>query len=286
MAQDLQAIDGGGYFILFDSGKIAVGGDRISTPSEFTQIVSQVFDTGKSNLVDLALSGDIKTFFSEELITQSVARFNAAFTAEDLQGVADELASNYDDGVSTSQYAKLMKFIDFFNEPYSDPAGYSLLNSQINLAEDRLSATVTGESFWSFREVTYVTHSASLDRNGIPDENDFDTPTSFVSTRNLISPVLTFDMKTSAIVTFERFGDPEHFYLYLDYQSDDFADWQPKKDFSLGESKRTLQLTGGEEFTYRVIVIDPTNQISNLTQPLGIRFTYTEIDWKSRTLTL
>ncbi len=277
-AQDLLAIDGGGYFILFDSGKVAIGGDRISAPSGMTQIVTQVYDTGMTNLADFALSGDIQTFFSEELIQVSVERFSAAFRARNLAGIEGELSIYYDDGSAASEAAKLQDFQEFFASPYSETENFGLSDLNILLAEDRQSAIVTGETTLISMEVTETTHSALIERNAIPDENTFSIPSSNIEARNLASTAMTFQLAQSQKVTFERQGEPESYILYLDYQKNEFDAWKPRTKFALSEvSKKVLDLEGGEGYTYRVVLVDPSNRTSIITQPLGIRFFYADV---------
>jgi hypothetical protein len=277
-AQDLLAIDGGGYFILFDSGKVAIGGDRISSPSGMTRVVSQVYDTGMTNLADFTLSGDIQTFFSEELIQASVERFNAAFRDRNLAGIEGELSVYYNDGSSTSEAAKLQDFQQFFASPYSETENFDLRNLSILLAEDRQSAIVTGETTLIAKEITATTHSALIERNAIPDENSFSMPSSNIEARNLAATALTFNLGQSQEVLFERQGEPENFILYLDYQRNEFDSWKSRTSFALSEvTRKVLNLQGGEGYAYRVVLVDPSNTTSILTQPLGIRFTYADV---------
>jgi len=274
-ARDLVAIDGGGYFILFDGGKIAVGGDRVNLPSVAT--TTPVYDTGVEGVTDLALSGDLLAFFSEDLILQSVNRFVAAVRAEDSSAVGQELSTYYNDGTYTSKTAKISRFETFFEDSGTDTSAFGLEAVAVEITEGQ-PAIVTATSLLITSVTSTTTVSSELERDALPEYSEIDGPdggVEYVSTRNLLTPVMTFSLESDQDVTFKRTGEAELFSLFLDLQPGEFQNWEAVKNFSLGEvQEKTFHLKGGQDYEYRVIVVDMSNEDSAILQPLGISFSY------------
>lgn len=275
VAKDLVAVNEGGYYILFDTGKIAVGGNRLNLPTDATS--TPIFDTGITHAVDMVLSGDIHVFFSEDLIAASVNRFEEGVRQKSLSQVGAELSALYNDGVQKSKAAKMEQFRKFFEDPNAMVSEFGLSNIQINLSADTQEAIVNATTLLTTRLIEYTTQSVSIDRNAVIRDCNLNDSPAWISTRNQITPILQFDLASDQEVVFERFGDAEQIFLYLDRKIGEFGSWQEVTKFGLSQVRsRVLNLTGGCGCTYRVILVNLSCEASTLTQPLGFTLTYSE----------